>query len=133
MMRESPAQTHGTSIAEAEVCFRACTDAMPHIVWTARADGQIDYANVRWHEVTGVPQERWTDEAWLNALHHEDRRRFAESWQLAVKRIGIFQLELRLWSSSHNEHRWHLGRAHALHDRAGKLVRWIGSCHDIRD
>ena len=106
---------------------------MPHIVWTARADGRIDYANARWHEVTGVLQDRWTDEAWLNALHYEDRRRFAESWQDAIKNSGLFQLEFRLWSSPHNEHRWHRGEARALLNRAGKPVGWIGSCHDIHD
>jgi PAS domain S-box-containing protein len=133
MMQDSPAQIGGTSIGETEDSFRSHADAIPHIVWTAGADGQIDYANARWHEVTHVPRERCNPDAWFSALHQEDRPKFAQSWQHAVESIGVFQLEFRLWSASHHEHRWHLGNAEALHDRAGKLVRWIGSCHDIHD
>ncbi|MBV8371908.1 MAG: PAS domain-containing protein, partial [Candidatus Eremiobacteraeota bacterium] len=37
--------------------FRALADAMPHLVWTARRDGTIEYLNKRWIEYTGVTVE----------------------------------------------------------------------------
>src|SRR5207253_523549 len=37
-----------------EIRYRELANAMPQIVWTARADGTVDSFNDRWYEYTGL-------------------------------------------------------------------------------
>ncbi|MGE5755373.1 MAG: PAS domain-containing protein, partial [Planctomycetaceae bacterium] len=47
----------------AERRFRHLAEAIPHIVWIARADGSIEYVNRRWSEYTGLPLEECLGES----------------------------------------------------------------------
>ena len=47
-------------------------DAMPEMVWTARADGSIDYFNQRWLQYTGLTLEQARGWGWCAAIHPED-------------------------------------------------------------
>ena len=61
----------GEALRESEGRFRQLADAMPQIVWTAQADGNIDYLNRRWSEFTGLP-ETVGNEGWGSILHPDD-------------------------------------------------------------
>src|SRR5688572_8500862 len=52
--------------------FRLLGDALPHIVWATRPDGQADYLNRRWHEYTGLTPEQSRGFGWLTALPPEE-------------------------------------------------------------
>ncbi|CAI8773825.1 two-component system, LuxR family, sensor kinase FixL [Pseudomonas sp. IT-347P] len=53
-------------------------DALPGVVFTARADGCVDYVNQQWHACTG--REALAD-AWLSAVHPDDRSGLLERLQ----------------------------------------------------
>jgi PAS domain-containing protein len=38
--------------------FRLVTDTIPHLIWTASPDGDIDYCNQCWEDYTGMPAGR---------------------------------------------------------------------------
>ena len=42
------------TLRESEARLRELADAMPQIVWSVRPDGQFEYFNRRWYELTGV-------------------------------------------------------------------------------
>ena len=63
------------ALAGSEARFRELADAMPQVVWTARADGYLDYFNQRWYEFTGAQPGRGGDASWLPYLHPDDVRR----------------------------------------------------------
>src|SRR5690348_125526 len=49
-------------------------DIIPHLVWTASADGEIDYVNTRTVEYTGIRGDelRGRPWGWLTLLHPDD-------------------------------------------------------------
>ena len=114
-------------------CLRASADAMPHIVWLAKADGTIDYVNSKWHELTPLPAREDMHEAWVNSLHPTDRSEFLNVWNQAISTRGPCTMEFRLASRGEPAHRWQKGHVQPLRNSEGQLLRWIGSCHDIHD
>jgi PAS domain S-box-containing protein len=121
------------TLRESERRFRELADAMPQIVWTARPDGLVDYCNERGYEFTGRPEGENRDEGWKPVLHPDDARRSGDRWNESVKTGEPFQIEYRFWDRSRGEYRWFLGRALAVRDESGRVVKWYGSATDIDD
>ena len=119
-----------------EARFRTLADAIPHIVWTADAEGGWDYANERWSAYTG---DLCTSDAgepgridWLAQVHPEDHDGAARQWRESLAAGQPCLIELRLRAKS-GEPRWHQLRALPLADEGGAAQRWIGTCTDIED
>ena len=106
---------------------------MPCIVLTAFADGGLDYFNARWHEVTGKSQDSHGLDAWLGVLHPDDKNGFVDLWRRSIEASQRFDLRLRVWSHSQKEHRWHVLNVRPHRNRAGGIVRWVGTCQDIHE
>jgi PAS domain S-box-containing protein len=111
--------------------YRALADAIPDIVWTARADGEVDYFNRRWFEYTGLSGEE-SGGSWRGAVHPEDVPRCDSAWREALASGQMLQLECRL-RHLEGEHRWHLCRAVPERGASGPIVAWLGTFTDIED
>lgn len=111
--------------------FKVLTDAMPQMVWSALADGLLDYFNGRWYEFTGMPigSTRGRDD-WQSLLHPDDRARASARWQQSRDSGEPYEIEYRLRHFS-GQHRWVLARALPVRDEDERIVRWIGTCTDI--
>jgi PAS domain S-box-containing protein len=114
-----------------EARFRQLADAMPQIVWTARADGHVDYFNSRWYEFTGFEPHQDGDSAWEPILHPDDLEPSREAWDAAVRSGQPYNLEYRLFDRHESRWRWFVGRAVAVRDTEGGALKWFGSCTDI--
>jgi PAS domain S-box-containing protein len=112
--------------------FRQLADAMPHLVWTATPDGNIDYLNRRWTEFTGLPETSGND-AWGQLLHPDDAPGATAEWARAVLNGTPFEMEIRLLNPARRMYRWHLVRTLPVHDDAGNLSRWFGTGTDISE
>ena len=88
------------ALRESEARLRVLADAMPQIVFTAKPDGTVDYLNRKWYELTGSPAEDVSAEAWMAALHPNDRAAGAESW-LASVRDGRPHAKRTAWDPNH--------------------------------
>ena len=119
-----------TALAATEAKFRVLTDAMPQMVWSTMPDGFHDYYNARWYEFTGVPYGSTDGEGWNGIFHPDDQDRAWERWRHSLATGEDYEIEYRLKHHS-GEYRWTLGRAMAVRDAHGKIVRWIGTCTDI--
>jgi PAS domain S-box-containing protein len=119
------------ALRDSEERFRQLADAMPQIVWTARADGSIDYYNERWYEYTGFARE-YNKPSWGLILHPDDLERCFEAYFGCVRDGTPFQIEYRFKDGT-GGYRWHLGRALPVRDATGQVVRWFGTCTDIDD
>ncbi len=108
------------------------TDAMPQMIWSTRPDGFHDYYNARWYEFTGVPDGSTDGEEWNGMFHPDDQERARAQWQHSLDTGKPYEIEYRLRHRS-GAYRWTLGRALPVHDDAGEIVRWIGTCTDIDD
>ena len=121
------------ALEESEARFRQLADSMPDIVWTSRPDGVLDYYNHRWYEYTGQPEGLAGDESWAPVLHPDDLARCAATWSRAVASGSPYTIEYRFLDHRTQEYRWHLGRALAIRDENGEIVRWYGTGTDIHE
>jgi PAS domain S-box-containing protein len=117
------------ALQESEADFRNVAETMPQIVWTADANGRLDYHNRRWHDYAGSD----TGLSGKNILHPEDYLRCLELWRASVRTGEKYEIEYRLRRVADGAYRWHIGRASPLRNAEGQITRWIGTCTDIED
>lgn len=121
------------ALRASEQRYRDLADAMPLVVWTAKADGSVDYFNRRWYEYTGQRIEDSLDWGWRAALHPEDVERCAERWEWSIRTSQPYEIEYRWRRAADATYRWHLGRAVPVRDRRGTITHWVGTGTDIDD
>ena len=119
-------------LRESEARFRTLADAMPQNVWTASADGTLEYYNRRWYDYTGQPAHLTGDESWVEAVHPDDLAAIGERWYAAVRAGEPFTMEFRL-KRHDGAFRWFLCRAEPVRDAEGRTVRYYGTSTDIDD
>lgn len=115
-----------------EATFKILTDAMPQMVWSTLPDGFHDYYNERWYEFTGVPRGSTDGEGWAGMFHEADQPEAWRRWRHSLDTGEPYEVEYRLRHHS-GQYRWTIGRAQAVRDYDGKIVRWIGTCTDIHE
>ncbi|HVX12382.1 MAG TPA: PAS domain S-box protein [Pirellulales bacterium] len=118
------------AIRRSEQQFRYLAEALPQIIWTARPDGQIDYLNRQWTELTGLPPTASMDDWWV-LMHADDAGKARERWAASLTSGLSFETEVRWLDRREQEFRWHLMRTIAVRDEADNVSRWFGSSTDI--
>ena len=75
---------------------------------------------------------RGQDWGWTVAVHPDDLKRLADTWQaiLASGMPGEVEARVRRFDG---DYRWLLFRANPLHDASGNIVKWYGVNSDIED
>jgi PAS domain S-box-containing protein len=125
----------GSDVTErhaAEASFRQLADAMPQIVFSATAEGHVDYLNRKWYEYTGLPDGDSASENWKQVHTPEGLERVQKAWPEALRTGEPYEIEYPLLRHD-GEWRWHLARALPIRDEAGRIVRWYGTNTDIHD
>jgi PAS domain S-box-containing protein len=113
-----------------QISFQQLADAMPQMVWSTLPDGSHDYYNARWYAFTGVPEGSTDGEGWNGMFHPDDQERAWARWRHSLETGEPYEIEYRLRHRS-GVYRWTLGRALAVRNEAGEIVRWVGTCTDI--
>lgn len=111
--------------------FQALAEAVPIIVWTADANGWIDWYNNRWYEYTGQTPEEALGWGWQAVHHPEDFQRVMEVWPRAIAAGEPLELEFRLRRHDGVFHHF-LTSIRPFRDERGEVVRWYGSNVDIQ-
>jgi PAS domain S-box-containing protein len=108
---------------------------LPVSAWTLRPDGTPDFVNQVWLEFAGHTLDfvRSHPEAWMTAVHPEDREFAAKSFWEGVNAGQGFAFETRSRRASDGVYRWHLQQAVVLRDAEGKVLRFVGTTTDIED
>lgn len=112
--------------------FRLLAESIPQLVWTARPDGPLDYANRKWIEYTGLSSEQSQGWSWKDAVHPDDLARCLDRWTTALGTVTPYEAEVRL-RDQYGEYRWFLSRAEPVCDREQRPVCWFGTCTDIHE
>ncbi|MDB5725618.1 MAG: hybrid sensor histidine kinase/response regulator, partial [Novosphingobium sp.] len=120
------------ALERSEAGFSVLAQAMPNQVWTARADGYLDWFNARVYSFTGAEHGALDGEAWATLVHPEDLPRASERWASALATGQTYETEFRLRSAS-GEYRWFLTRALPLRDSRGTVTSWVGTNTDIHE
>ncbi len=67
------------------------------------------------------------------AIHPEDLPDSIERWNRSLSTGDAYEVEYRFQRATDGEYRWHLGRAVAIRNASGAIVRWFGTCTEIHD
>jgi PAS domain S-box-containing protein len=121
------------TLLESEERYRFLADSTPQIVWSARADGCLEYYNARWYEYTGVTFEQARDWGWKAVIHPDDLELCIDEWTASLNSGDPFEGEYRFKRGSDGAYRWHLSRGLPRHDENGMIVQWLGTSTDIDD
>jgi PAS domain S-box-containing protein len=113
------------ALRASEEQYRSLADLIPGVVWTARADGWIDYANQFWLDFTGMTLEQTRGSGWTAALHPDDVERVSRVWATALETGKLVELTYRLRRAD-GVYRQFLARGKPLHDREGRVFKWFG-------
>lgn len=119
-------------LRESEAQFRIFAQAMPNHVWTAPADGRLDWFNDKVYEYSGAAPGALDGDAWAGLLHPDDLPGALEAWTHAVATGTTYQSEFRVLRVD-GAYRWHISRALPIRDADGALLRWIGTNTDIEE
>ena len=85
---------------------------LPVSAWTLKPDGTPDFVNQVWLEFAGQTLDfvRSHPEAWMTAVHPEDRETAAKSFWEGVHSGQGFAMETRSLRAQDGTYRWHLNK-----------------------
>ena len=120
------------SYTESEYRWRSLAETLPLLVFTAAADGTIEYLGTQATEYTGRTEQDMLGAGWAESIHPEDLERTGKSWFAAIENPQTHEVQhrIRRWDG---EYRWFTTRAQPARDSAGRVFKWVGTCTDVTD
>ena len=108
---------------------------LPVSAWTLKPDGTPEFVNRVWLEFAGQTLDfvRSHPEAWLNAVHPEDREKASKAFWEGISSGRGFAFETRSLRAKDRTYRWHLQQAVVLRDTGGNVLKFVGTTTDIDD
>ncbi|MEN0014829.1 MAG: PAS domain-containing protein, partial [Solirubrobacteraceae bacterium] len=120
------------ALRESERRFHDFAESLPVMAWSTDATGSCDYLNRRWLDYTGAAPGQHHGWSWLDALHPEDRPKFADVWMAAIADGSPATCEYRVRRYD-GEYRWFDLRVVPVLGHEEQVTRWYGTAADIHD
>ncbi|MFN3596108.1 MAG: PAS domain S-box protein [Rubricoccaceae bacterium] len=112
--------------------FEQLVETLPHLIWTARPDGSLEFFNGRLLTYFDRTRESLSGWSWTDVIHPDDLARTLARWQHSLDTEEPYEIEFRLRRHD-GVYRWHLARAIPIRDADGSIRQWFGSNTDITD
>jgi len=110
--------------------FKFLADNIPAIVWTADANGRIDYFNKRWFEYTSGNTGMLNNEL-HSFIHPDELESYRTDWKNCVEAGIAFEKVHRFKHSADGLYKWHHSRALPLKNEKDEVLAWFGISTDI--
>lgn len=110
--------------------LRGFQNGIPHLAWSARVDGSIEYVNRRWKEYAGLTSEQMEDWKWMEIVHPDDKNEFLDKWHNAMRTGEHFVAEIRLRRVD-GVYRWHSLKDWPAREEDGRIMCWFGTATDV--
>ncbi|BDA83598.1 hypothetical protein Sa4125_11400 [Aureimonas sp. SA4125] len=114
-----------------EAQFRTLAQAVPNHVWTATADGLLDWFNDKVYAYCGLTEADLLGCGWTQIVHADDREPAGAAWRQAIEQSAPYETEFRIRRAD-GTFRWHVVRAEPVPGHDGGM-RWIGTNTDINE
>jgi two-component system CheB/CheR fusion protein len=119
-------------LRDSEESFRILAESIPHLVWTATADGANDYYNARALQFLGCSlADLAAPEAWLATVHPDDQAAADAAWKHSLQSGAEFRVDFRILRAVDGAYLWHAVHALPMRDERGNVSRWFGTCTNI--
>ncbi|TKC09206.1 sensor histidine kinase [Pedobacter frigoris] len=112
--------------------FESLSDFIPEMVWTASADGTLNYVNKRFINFFNLGVGQIDLLAVIKRIHHKDRLGLMKNWLKTIRTEHEFKSQIR-FQDAVGTFQWYMVRAVALLDEDGSVSKWMGSCTDINE
>ncbi len=119
-------------IKESEAKFRSLAETVPHMIWTATADGNRNFFNKHSLDYTGLSTDALRGDGWQQTVFPEDLDQDVNKWNQSVATGEDLTAEKRIRRHD-GAYRWHLCRSIAQKDIDGNIIGWMGTCTDITE
>ena len=119
-------------LRETELRYGMVVEALPQLIWTARADGSVEFVNRNCLEYFGVGTVEELAASWSERVHPDDREALNRAWDTACREGTTYRAEARLLRHD-GVYRWFVARAMPLRDPEGRIERWCGFDTDVQD
>lgn len=120
------------ALRESEAKFRFIAEVGPGYMWTVDPNLNLQYANRRWLQLTGLTLAQARGTGWHAIVHPEDLEDLLAAWSSAAATMAEFRFRHRIRMSD-GTYRWVQSRAQPDADTAGHLREWFGLTLDITD
>jgi PAS domain S-box-containing protein len=120
-------------LRESELNLRQMTETIPEMLWSATADGAIDYCNTRLLDYTGFSAGEVMGSGWTKLIHPDDVESAARTWMSCVASAAAYRVEVRAFHALDRTYRWCVMNALPLLDQDGRILRWHGTVVDMHD
>jgi len=112
--------------------LRTIIDCLEGFVWSANADGEVDFLNQKWTDYSGLSLKSSVGQGWRGTIHPEDADALASYWAslLHSGQSGEYEARIRRFDGVY---RWFLMRAVPIRDESGQIAKWYGLNIDIDD
>ncbi len=120
------------ALRDSEMRFRTFAQAMPNQVWSADAQGSLDWFNEVIFAYSGYNHDALLEDGWGRMIHPGDLLAIRARWSESVATGTPFEAEVRLRRHD-GSYRWHLNRAVPLRAESGDVIGWVGTNTDIEE
>ncbi|MEK9506296.1 PAS domain S-box protein [Gaopeijia maritima] len=117
---------------ESDAAFHILAEAMPHMVWSANAEGAVDYMTSRMVEFSGRSMDEILGWGWMDLVHPDDVPGAVADWEAAASEAAPYRSEFR-FRRRDGVYCWHVAQAQPVLDDDGAVLRWYGSAIDVHD
>jgi PAS domain S-box-containing protein len=112
--------------------YHQILNALPHLVWTASPEGEVNFYNDCWHRYTGFRHHESANWSWEDAVHPDDLDNVKTRLKRSLESGESLYYENR-YKKHDGTYRWHLNRAEPLRNDKGEITMWLASATDIHD
>lgn len=112
--------------------FREITQNAPVMLWVSDSSNRRFYFNANWLEFTGRTLREEQEYGWMEGIAPDDRQRYLDVVEAAMKEKRAFSVEFRLRHRS-GIYRWVASSGVPRRSKPGETPGYIGSCIDIHE
>lgn len=119
-------------LRESEQRFRNMADHAPAMIWVTATDANRTYLNQTWYEFTAQEPQSALGQAWLQAVHPEDREQAQKILLSANPERKALSVEYRLRRAD-GQYRWVIDTGSPRFGDQGEFLGYIGLVMDITE
>jgi PAS domain S-box-containing protein len=108
--------------------FKTLCASAPLAIFQFDTQGKNVYTNPLWQKISGLSAKESAGDAWLQAIHPEDRQNVTKSWQQTLSQKQSWVSEHRLLTPQ-GETRWVRTLVRPIYSSQGQFLGHVGTYH----